>query len=293
MTEQRVLASRGTAELTVHAPCRPLWSEQAPADWVTATIGSPCGSLKRYRPRKLSVRCARNRPLRTDARRGAAGRCATSRCAPASSGTMGALGCRMRRDRSQRNRVRARSPGNIAMPGFTAPKLALGAQTRTRHLPDRTRKVLLPKAYLRLVLTGEAVEEMSDASGTLWLDTGRPRLVRPDTGRDGTGAQPHAHPCRRLAGRRPHAPRTQPRELGFDAPPLFRWRRGRQCRRSGRTGRGRAPADSFLSLGTSGVLWRTTAELRAAAPVAPCTPSATPCPTAGTRCRFTFRPQRA
>jgi xylulokinase len=30
--------------------------------------------------------------------------------------------------------------------------------------------VLLPKAYIRLLLTGEHVEEMSDAAGTLWLD---------------------------------------------------------------------------------------------------------------------------
>jgi sugar (pentulose or hexulose) kinase len=45
-----------------------------------------------------------------------------------------------------------------------------------RHEPDafrRTRKVLLPKAYPRLALTGETIEDMSDASGTLWLDVGR------------------------------------------------------------------------------------------------------------------------
>ncbi len=34
------------------------------------------------------------------------------------------------------------------------------------------RRVLLPKDYLRLWLTGEAVAEMSDAAGTSWLDTG-------------------------------------------------------------------------------------------------------------------------
>jgi len=33
--------------------------------------------------------------------------------------------------------------------------------------------VLLPKDWLRLRLSGEAVSEMSDASGTLWLDVGR------------------------------------------------------------------------------------------------------------------------
>ena len=59
--------------------------------------------------------------------------------------------------------------GNIAMPGFTAPKIAWVR----KHEPDvyvKIAKVVLPKAYVRLLMTGEAVEEMSDASGTLWLD---------------------------------------------------------------------------------------------------------------------------
>src|SRR5690606_25656609 len=62
--------------------------------------------------------------------------------------------------------------GNIAMPGFTAPKIAWVR----KHEPDiyrQIRKVLLPKAYVRLLLTGEHVEEMSDAAGTLWLDVAR------------------------------------------------------------------------------------------------------------------------
>lgn len=60
--------------------------------------------------------------------------------------------------------------GNIVFPGFTAPKLAWVKQ----HEPSvfaQVAKVLLPKDYLRLWLTGEYVSEMSDASGTSWLDT--------------------------------------------------------------------------------------------------------------------------
>ncbi len=62
--------------------------------------------------------------------------------------------------------------GNIVFPGFTAPKLVWVA----RHEPElfaRLALVLLPKDYLRLWLTGDAVAEMSDAAGTSWLDTGR------------------------------------------------------------------------------------------------------------------------
>ena len=61
--------------------------------------------------------------------------------------------------------------GNIVFPGFTAPKV----EWVRRHEPDtfkKTAKILLPKDYLRLWLTGEHVGEMSDAAGTSWLDTG-------------------------------------------------------------------------------------------------------------------------
>lgn len=62
--------------------------------------------------------------------------------------------------------------GNIVFPGFTAPKLVWAA----KHEPDvfaKVTRVLLPKDYLRLWLTGEAVAEMSDAAGTSWLDVGK------------------------------------------------------------------------------------------------------------------------
>ncbi|MBP0614187.1 xylulokinase [Jiella mangrovi] len=62
--------------------------------------------------------------------------------------------------------------GNIVFPGFTAPKLAWMRENEP-ELFAKTRLVLLPKDYLRLWLTGEAVSEMSDAAGTAWLDTGK------------------------------------------------------------------------------------------------------------------------
>ncbi len=62
--------------------------------------------------------------------------------------------------------------GNLAMPGFTAPKL-LWLREHEPELFARTRRVLLPKDWLRLGLTGEAISDMSDASGTLWLDVAR------------------------------------------------------------------------------------------------------------------------
>jgi xylulokinase len=61
--------------------------------------------------------------------------------------------------------------GNRPLAGFTAPKLRWLAE----HEPDvhaRIRRVLLPKDYVRLRLTGEHASDVTDASGTLLLDVG-------------------------------------------------------------------------------------------------------------------------
>ena len=64
-----------------------------------------------------------------------------------------------------------RISGNIVFPGFTAPKLAW-VKNNEPDIFAKVAKVLLPKDYLRLWLTGEHVSEMSDAAGTSWLDVG-------------------------------------------------------------------------------------------------------------------------
>lgn len=61
--------------------------------------------------------------------------------------------------------------GNIVFPGFTAPKLAWVRENEPQ-IWDKIAKVLLPKDYLRLWLSGGYMAEMSDAAGTSWLDTG-------------------------------------------------------------------------------------------------------------------------
>ncbi len=64
--------------------------------------------------------------------------------------------------------------GNIVFPGFTAPKL-VWVKNNEPEIFTKVRKILLPKDYLRLWLTGEHISEMSDASGTAWLDVGSRR----------------------------------------------------------------------------------------------------------------------
>ncbi|MCS7015340.1 MAG: xylulokinase [Gemmatales bacterium] len=67
---------------------------------------------------------------------------------------------------------------NPAFTGFTAPKI-LWVRQHEPHLYERTRKILLPKDYIRYRLTGEFVTEVSDASGTLLLDVAARRWCRP------------------------------------------------------------------------------------------------------------------
>lgn len=62
--------------------------------------------------------------------------------------------------------------GNLMMPGFTAPKL-LWVQRHEPEIFSQVAKVLLPKDYLRLRMTGEFASDMSDAAGTMWLDVAK------------------------------------------------------------------------------------------------------------------------
>ena len=62
--------------------------------------------------------------------------------------------------------------GNPALEGFTAPKL-MWMRDEQPDLFDRVRTLLLPKDYVRLLMTGEKATEPSDAAGTLLFDIRR------------------------------------------------------------------------------------------------------------------------
>jgi xylulokinase len=59
--------------------------------------------------------------------------------------------------------------GNIVLAGYTAPKL-VWVKKHEPKIFDKVAKVLLPKDYIRLRMTGEYASDMSDSSGTYWLD---------------------------------------------------------------------------------------------------------------------------
>jgi xylulokinase len=166
--DQRVVAEASTP-LSVSRP-HALWSEQDPSDWVEG-VEAAVGAIRRHAPSEFeglsgvglsgqmhgaTLLDGQNKPLRpailwNDGR-------SFAECAELK---------RRVPDLEQRT-------GNLAMPGFTAPKM-LWVAAHEPEVAKATRRVLLPKDYVRLRLSGEAVSEMSDASGTLWLDVGRRR----------------------------------------------------------------------------------------------------------------------
>ena len=149
--------------------------------------------------------------------------------------------------------------GNIAMPGFTAPKL-LWVRDHEPATFARTRTVLLPKAWLGYRLTGEMVEDMSDASGTLWLDVAA--RTWSDAALAATSLSTAAMP-RLVEGSEPGGalrPALAAR-WGMSRPPLLAGGAGDNA--AGAVGLSAInPGDAFVSLGTSGVLFAVTDRFR-------------------------------
>ncbi|TDR32741.1 xylulokinase [Hydromonas duriensis] len=142
--------------------------------------------------------------------------------------------------------------GNLAMPGFTAPKI-LWLKKHEPELYARIDKVLLPKDYIRYCMTGEAVSDMSDAAGTLWLDVakrdwsdellGACGLTRANMPRLVEGNQPSAQLSPAVAS-----------ELGLSARIIVAGGGGDNA--TSAVGIGAVnDGDGFISLGTSGVMF--------------------------------------
>ncbi|MBW4022517.1 MAG: xylulokinase [Proteobacteria bacterium] len=149
--------------------------------------------------------------------------------------------------------------GNPAMPGFTAPKL-MWVRKHEPAIFTATAKVLLPKAYLRYRLTGEMIEEMSDASGTLWLDVGA--RAWSDAALAATSLT-RAHMPHLVEGSAPagHLTDALTRRWGMATAPVLAGGAGDNA--AGAVGLGAIrPGSAFVSLGTSGVLWATTDRFR-------------------------------
>jgi xylulokinase len=146
----------------------PLWSEQDPADWWKATAGA-----------LAQLRAAHPREYAAVAGLGLSGHMHGATLLDANDRVLRpAILWNDGRSHAQCAELERRAPasreitGNIAMPGFTAPKL-MWVEQHEPAIFAKVARVLLPKDYVRLLLTGDAVSDMSDSAGTLWLDVGK------------------------------------------------------------------------------------------------------------------------
>jgi xylulokinase len=240
----------GDASAAAVEPVRPHpgWSEQNPTDWWTATL-SAVDKLKASHPATLAsvqgiglsghmhgaTLLGKNDEILRPAILWNDGRSAAE-CAE-----------------MEASLPRLRDiAGNIAMPGFTAPKIAW-VRKHEPEIFEKIAKVLLPKAYVRLLLTGEYAEDMSDAAGTLWLDVAKrdwsdellavTGLTRSHMPRLVEGSAPSGILKRELAQR-----------WGMAAQVVVAGGAGDNAASAAGIGAIR-PGEGFVSLGTSGVLF--------------------------------------
>ncbi len=243
--DQRIVASR-SEPLTVERP-HPGWSEQDPESWVAATSGvidALCrdhpAELKRVKGIGLSGHMhgatlvdKAGRPQRP--------------CILWNDGRSAKEAAMLDADPRFREIT-----GNIVFPGFTAPKLVWVE----RHEPkifDQVSRVLLPKDYVRLWLSGDYASDMSDSAGTSWLDVGKRDWS------DDLLAATHLHRDQMPALYEGTAPTGKLRAVlatrwGMTNPPVIAGGAGDNAASACGVGTV-APGSAFVSLGTSGVLF--------------------------------------
>lgn len=162
--EGQVVASHSEA-LTLSRP-HPLWSEQNPADWWSATEKAVLALSQLHALKKVKAV-------------GITGQMHGATVLDAQQNVLRpAILWNDGRSFSQCQQLEAAVPdsreitGNLMMPGFTAPKLQWLRENEP-ELFAKIDKVLLPKDYLRWLMTGVFASDMSDAAGTMWLDVAK------------------------------------------------------------------------------------------------------------------------
>ncbi len=244
LDEDNAVVAQGAAPLEVSRP-KPLWSEQDPQAWWSA-VNDAVGEIRQSNPKELEA--ARSVGLSGQMHGATLLDAKDEVLRPAILWNDGRSG-------EECAELEAAVPdarqltGNIAMPGFTAPKLVWVR----KHEPavfDKVAKVLLPKDYVRLRMTGDYASDMSDSAGTLWLDVAQREWSVPMLNACGldTSHMPQLFEGSEATG-------TLRKDIaeswGMDAVPVAG---GGGDNAAGAVGVGVIkPAQAFLSLGTSGV----------------------------------------
>ncbi len=245
--DDQTVIDQATAPLQVSMP-QPLWSEQDPESWWLAT----CDAV-------ATLRAGRADELQAVRGIGLSGQMHGATLLDASDRVLRpAILWNDGRSAAECAELERRAPesraitGNLAMPGFTAPKLLWVANHEPEVFAD-VAKVLLPKDYVRLRMTGASASDMSDSAGTLWLDVAGRRWSEEML--DATGlplsAMPELFEGSQATGTlRPEIAA----EWGVAADAVVAGGGGDNA--AGAAGVGVVePGAAFLSLGTSGVLF--------------------------------------
>ncbi|HEV3424264.1 MAG TPA: xylulokinase [Paraburkholderia sp.] len=153
--------------LTVSRP-QPRWSEQAPHDWWSATTAALADLLAQARAAGIGATQIEALGLTGQMHGATLLDQHGDVLRPAILWNDGRSDTECRELETAAPQLRTVA-GNLAMPGFTAPKL-LWVRKHEPEIFARIAHVLLPKDYLRYRLTGGFATDPSDASGTLWLD---------------------------------------------------------------------------------------------------------------------------
>jgi xylulokinase len=164
-----------TVEYPLYTP-RPLWAEQNPADWWAATVKGIQAVLAESKVDPAEI-----------AGIGLSGQMHGSvfldednqviRPAILWCDQRTAEQCAWITERAGKDMVESETL-NPVLTGFTAPKI-VWLQQKEPAAWARVRKILLPKDYIRFLLTGEFATEVSDASGTSLLNVRKRRWSEP------------------------------------------------------------------------------------------------------------------
>jgi xylulokinase len=246
LNDQDAVVEQASAPLTVSRP-HPGWSEQNPADWWMATNSavSDLSPASRRAVRAIGLSGQMHGATLLDAH--------DHPIRPAilwNDGRSEAQCLALEKAEPNSRKI----TGNIAMPGFTAPKL-LWVREHEPEAFKAVRTVLLPKDYVRLRMTGEKASDMSDSAGTLWLDVGQRKWSEKMLAATGLN---ESHMPKLFEGSQSTGNlREEVAEAwGMSTVPVAA---GGGDNAAGAAGVGVIKAgDAFLSLGTSGVLFLAT-----------------------------------
>jgi len=161
--------AEGLGEYPMRMP-RPAWAEQDPADWADGTRNAIHGALRKAKVKPdhiagVGLTGQMHSSVFLDKENGVI-RPAILWC----DGRTGAECAEITKRVSKE--VLLEEARNIALPGFTAPKI-LWLKNHEPEAYRRLRHVLVTKDYIRFLMTGVFATEVSDASGMLLLNVAR------------------------------------------------------------------------------------------------------------------------